>query len=70
MNPPEDIGEAFNQLNNAQLVDAQVQRNTYWVRLVRGLLYYYGVLSATQLTEELTNRQMIQLEDIPRFTKT
>lgn len=65
---PEDIGEAFKQLNNAQLVE-QVQRNTYWVRLVRGLLYYYGVLSATQLTEELTNRQMIQLEDIPRFTK-
>lgn len=60
--------ESFQKEDGPELYGI-IQENTYWTCLIKGLLYYFGVLSADQLTEELLKRETIETKDIPRFAK-
>ncbi|WP_269635344.1 YecA family protein [Oceanobacillus manasiensis] len=48
---PEELVAPVLNLNDSLQVRAIVKRNTEWIKLTRGLLYYYGTLSLTQLEE-------------------
>lgn len=63
-----EIIEAFQRENGPELYET-IQQNTYWMRIIQGLLYYYGVISPDQLTDELLKRQTIDSGDIPRFAR-
>ncbi|RXT03948.1 YecA family protein [Ammoniphilus sp. CFH 90114] len=51
---PQEIAEAFRQMDEFSLQE-QVARNTEFIELTHGLLFYYGVLSLDQL-ETLVNQ--------------
>ncbi|WP_017754090.1 SEC-C metal-binding domain-containing protein [Calidifontibacillus oryziterrae] len=48
---PYDLVEQIITLKNDITIRKAINRNTNWVKLTRGLLYYYGTLSATQLVQ-------------------
>lgn len=48
---PEDLIEPLKSLKDNMTVRKVLKRNTEWILLTRGLLYYYGVLTINQLTE-------------------
>ncbi|WP_240375621.1 YecA family protein [Bacillus piscicola] len=50
---PEDLIEPIRALKNNLTVRAAINRNTEWIKLTGGLLYYYGTLSLTQLEDML-----------------
>ncbi|MDG5788810.1 SEC-C metal-binding domain-containing protein [Evansella sp. AB-P1] len=59
---PNELIEPINALKNNFSVKKAINRNTEWIKLTRGLLYYYGTLSAEELinmiekyTEESVN---------------
>ncbi|HBI04165.1 MAG TPA: hypothetical protein DDY49_09080, partial [Paenibacillaceae bacterium] len=60
--------ESFQRADGPELYEI-IQQNTNWVRLIQGLLYYYGVLTPEQLTEELLKRETIDVGDIQRFAR-
>jgi len=45
---PEEIAEEFRRVNDKEC-RRLVRRNTEWVRLTHGMLYYYGVVGSTDL---------------------
>ncbi|MFX3623481.1 MAG: SEC-C metal-binding domain-containing protein [Ectobacillus sp.] len=58
---PQEMIEQFLHLDASPKTNAIVRRNTEWIKLTQGLLYYYGTLSLTTLTEMLetyTNEQL------------
>lgn len=50
---PEELIEPIITQKNNLSIRATVKRNTEWMKLTRGLLYYYGTLSSTQLVKML-----------------
>lgn len=49
---PEEVVAAFQQAEGPELA-RKVRRNSQWIRLTQGLLFYYGVLDFTQAKERL-----------------
>jgi hypothetical protein len=47
---PEEIAAVFRKLDDIMLKPI-IQRNTEWIKLARGLLYYYGALGTSLLQE-------------------
>ncbi|GAA0607534.1 SEC-C metal-binding domain-containing protein [Virgibacillus siamensis] len=47
---PNELLEAFQSFNHTNVLTT-VNRNTEWIRLTHGLLYYYGALSTSKLIE-------------------
>ncbi|WP_232214173.1 Rho termination factor N-terminal domain-containing protein [Bacillus sp. SG-1] len=50
---PEELIEPITELANDKEVQLTVKRNTEWLKLTRGLLYYYGTLPLTTLIDML-----------------
>ena len=48
---PEDLIEPVKSLQGHTNLKSTVHRNTEWIKLTKGLLYYYGTLSSAQLKE-------------------
>ncbi|ASK64491.1 hypothetical protein CFK37_19820 [Virgibacillus phasianinus] len=48
---PDELIETIRTLKNYLNLRASISRNTDWIKLSQGLLYYYGTLTATQLVE-------------------
>ncbi|RDW15427.1 YecA family protein [Oceanobacillus chungangensis] len=48
---PEDLTKVILSLGTDVGIRSTIKRNTNWVKLTRGLLYYYGTLSIDQLEE-------------------
>ncbi|MDQ0257978.1 hypothetical protein J2S74_005441 [Evansella vedderi] len=48
---PEELMNKIASLQNDPKVKAAVRRNTEWITLTHGLLYYYGTLSSSHLIE-------------------
>ncbi|MBT2655595.1 SEC-C domain-containing protein [Bacillus sp. ISL-18] len=63
--PEEIVNTQFIQDNNKQLITI-TRRNTEWIRLTQGLLYYYGTLSLTKL-HELLEKYMNQPVNISDY---
>lgn len=63
-----EMRELFIAADGPELQE-MIQQNTYWVRMIQGLLYYYGVLTPDQLTDELYKRDTIAINDVSRFSK-
>ncbi len=62
---PDELVEKVTELKNSIHIRSAVSKNTEWIRLTGGLLYYYGTLSAIQLAEFLEKylKHPIQLKD-------
>jgi len=61
---PDELINIFSQIDGSELENI-VQRNTEWIRLTHGLLYYYGVIDAWLVKEkikELTGQEVDILE--------
>ncbi|MFF2445756.1 SEC-C metal-binding domain-containing protein [Neobacillus sp. NPDC058068] len=52
--PEEIVEQSANLVTNLSILSI-VQRNTNWIKLTHGLLYYYGSLSITELIKMLEN---------------
>ncbi|UJL48205.1 SEC-C domain-containing protein [Virgibacillus sp. NKC19-16] len=52
---PEELIEPILALKNNIKVRANVKRNTMWIKLTRGILYYYGTLNSPKLVEMVEN---------------
>ncbi|PAV29833.1 hypothetical protein CIL05_09540 [Virgibacillus profundi] len=50
---PDELVEQISAWKNNVKLKAAVSRNTEWIKLTRGILYYYGTLSGTQLVNML-----------------
>lgn len=50
---PREFIDAFNRINGDELRNA-VKRNTEWIQLTKGMLYYYGVMSMIPLYNMLS----------------
>ncbi|MGD6854281.1 YecA family protein [Bacillus infantis] len=50
---PKELIEKVKELKNSIHIRSAVNKNTEWIRLTGGLLYYYGTLSIVQLAEFL-----------------
>lgn len=64
---PEELINIFKQTDGIEL-ESIVRRNTEWIRLTHGLLYYYGVMGEWQVKkkiEEITGENI----DFPEFIK-
>lgn len=62
---PNELIEQIASWKNNMKIRATVKRNTEWIKLTRGLLYYYGTLSRSQLVkmiEEYT-KETINVEE-------
>lgn len=51
---PEEIFKAFKSLDQ-KMLQKIIQRNTEWISLTQGMLYYYGVLSLHQILNQIEN---------------
>jgi len=51
---PEEVVSVFQKMDGPEL-SKYIKRNTEWVRLTNGLLYFYGVLKIQQLMDMLFN---------------
>ncbi len=63
---PNELINVFTQIDDSKLKNI-VRRNTEWIRLTHGLLYYYGVMDAWPITKkisELTGENIDILEFI------
>ncbi|TYS63338.1 SEC-C domain-containing protein [Bacillus infantis] len=62
---PHELVEKVTELKNHIHIRSAVSKNTEWIRLTGGLLYYYGTLSALQLKEFLEKylKHPIQFKD-------
>jgi SEC-C motif len=62
---PHELVEKVSELKNNIHIRSAVSKNTEWIRLTGGLLYYYGTLSALHLAEFLEKhlKHPIQLKD-------
>ncbi|MFD1174046.1 SEC-C metal-binding domain-containing protein [Oceanobacillus picturae] len=62
---PEELVAPILKLNDNLQVRSIVKRNTDWIKLTRGLLYYYGTLSVTQLEKmlETYTKEQLDLKD-------
>ncbi len=49
---PQDIVQTIKKLDKT-LYQGEIQRNTEWILLTQGLLYYYGMLDLRQLTDKI-----------------
>lgn len=49
---PQEIIEGIEQLDHAKL-EAIVERNNQWIRLMHGMLYYYGVIDSTSMFKKI-----------------
>lgn len=49
---PDELINAFKWLDH-ETIRKQIDQNTTFLRLIKGLLYYYGILSTSQLSEKL-----------------
>ena len=61
---PNELINIFSQIDSSEL-QIIVQRNTEWIRLTHGLLYYYGVMDVRPVKEkisELTGQEIDILE--------
>ncbi|MGE5631886.1 MAG: SEC-C metal-binding domain-containing protein [Caulobacteraceae bacterium] len=61
---PDELINIFSQIDGSELENI-VQRNTEWIRLTHGLLYYYGVMDAWLVKEkikQLTGQEIDILE--------
>lgn len=61
---PNELIDIFSQIDRSELENI-VQRNTEWIRLTHGMLYYYGVMGAWLVREkisELTGQEVDVLE--------
>lgn len=57
---PQEVLEAFRQLDISSVRET-LRRNTEWIKLTRGLLYYYGALHLTELEtmiKNVTNKEL------------
>lgn len=63
--PKELVGQITAWKNNVN-IKATVKRNTEWIKLTRGLLYYYGTLSESQLVQmvEEYTKESINVEEL------
>ncbi|MDY0406446.1 SEC-C metal-binding domain-containing protein [Virgibacillus sp. 179-BFC.A HS] len=52
---PSDLTEQIINLKNDAKIKKTIKRNTAWIKLTRGLLYYYGTLSSSQLVKMVEN---------------
>ncbi|MGD7024829.1 YecA family protein [Rossellomorea vietnamensis] len=50
---PQELITAILELNKDENATSVIRRNTEWIKLTKGLLYYYGTLSFTVLIEML-----------------
>ncbi|GAQ19598.1 preprotein translocase subunit SecA [Oceanobacillus picturae] len=62
---PEELVTPVLMLSDNLKIRSIVRRNTDWIKLTRGLLYYYGTLSITQLEEmlETYTKEQLDLKD-------
>src|SRR5699024_2027730 len=51
---PEDLVEPVLALTADRSVKAAVKRNSEWIQLTKGLLYYYGTIQKDSLVEKIT----------------
>lgn len=54
---PEDILQQFSQIATGEL-DETTKRNTEWIKLTGGMLYYYGSLTVSQILDFLENNYL------------
>lgn len=59
---PDELIDAFQSINHKN-VKATSERNTEWIKLTHGLLYYYGVLSTSTLIKLVKKYSAYELED-------
>lgn len=46
---PQEIAKLFNQLDNTEELNTAIYRNSEWIKLTNGLLYYYGTINNSDL---------------------
>ncbi|WP_186579733.1 SEC-C metal-binding domain-containing protein [Aquibacillus kalidii] len=63
---PSKLVDPIKALKNNFTVRSKVKRNTEWLTLLRGLLYYYGTLNGTQLIK-LTNSYTSEPVDVMAY---
>lgn len=63
---PKEILERFSQLSENRNLIKTIKRNTEWIKLTQGLLYYYGTLTVSQIFDFLENKY---LNDVPNHFK-
>ena len=64
---PQELLDVFSQIDNARLAKI-VRRNTEWIRLTQGMLYYYGVADLELIMDrikQLTREEVDVLEFLP-----
>jgi len=64
---PQELLDIFSQIDNARLAKI-VRRNTEWIRLTQGMLYYYGVADLELIMDrikQLTTEEVDVLEFLP-----
>ena len=64
---PTELINIFTQTDGSELENI-VQRNTEWIRLTYGLLYYYGVMEALLIKEKIEEFTSEKIE-FPEFIK-
>ncbi len=52
---PQEVLACFKRVDNSSYRD-QIRKNTEWIKLTQGLLYYYGVLSLNELERQINQQ--------------
>ncbi|TYS59915.1 hypothetical protein FZC74_07105 [Sutcliffiella horikoshii] len=64
-----ELSERLKELLNDTKWSPIVKQNTEWIKVVNGLLFYYGTLSADQFFEQIENG-LIDMKEFRRFLDT
>ncbi|MFD2630111.1 SEC-C metal-binding domain-containing protein [Oceanobacillus kapialis] len=59
---PEELVEPVKKLRDNLHMRSIVKRNTEWIKLTRGLLYYYGTLDSNQLVAMLESYTKVEVD--------
>ncbi|MUV37780.1 Protein translocase subunit SecA [Lentibacillus sp. JNUCC-1] len=60
---PSELVALFHEIDHARVKD-RVQRNTEWIHMTQGLLYFYGTLSTAQLIEKVTQYSSYDMDEM------
>ncbi|WP_138419639.1 YecA family protein [Aquibacillus sediminis] len=65
---PTELIEPIMELNNDVNVRAKINRNTEWIKLTNGLLYYYGTLKKSQLIQMIEKYTEETIDEMEYFS--
>ncbi|TRM12037.1 hypothetical protein FH966_10280 [Lentibacillus cibarius] len=65
---PDELMAAFQSIDHSN-IKTTIDRNTEWIKLTHGLLYYYGVLSNSKLIEMVKKYSAFEMGDSLDFFK-